>query len=380
MDKKIKVCHLTSAHESNDIRIFQKECTTLAKEENLEVYLVAQGESRVENGVRVVGIGKNSGGRLNRMLKVARQIYKQAASLKADIYHFHDPELLLFARKLKRQGSVVIFDSHEHYSQQISEKQYLPSILRNIIASIYKVYETYVVKRIDAVIIPGTIERKNPFSGRSKNSILLGNYPILDERRGYAKRIKPSSIEDVKVCYVGGLCEQRGITKLVKGCYKAGVKLILAGSFSPSEYKQKIFSMEESKCIDYRGICNYDEVTTIYQESHIGAATPLKIGQFAKMENLLTKVYEYMQVGIPIIMSDTAYNKKLMESEDFAYLVNPDDEDKLADTIISIYHDYDKAIKKTELARKLIEEKYNWNISVRNLITLYRKLYYNSQE
>ena len=31
MDRKIHVCHLTSVHKSNDIRIFQKECTSLCK-------------------------------------------------------------------------------------------------------------------------------------------------------------------------------------------------------------------------------------------------------------------------------------------------------------------------------------------------------------
>src|SRR5699024_5743785 len=139
-----------------DIRIFQKECTFLAKEKDFDVYLVAQGESRQENGVKVIGIGETQKGRLNRMLNVSKQIYKQAAVLKADIYHFHDPELLRYARKLKNQGSIVIFDSHENYSKQIAEKQYLPVIVRKLAALVYKIYETHVVKRIDAVVTPGT--------------------------------------------------------------------------------------------------------------------------------------------------------------------------------------------------------------------------------
>ena len=34
----MKICHVTSAHKSNDIRIFKKECVSLAKEEENEVY------------------------------------------------------------------------------------------------------------------------------------------------------------------------------------------------------------------------------------------------------------------------------------------------------------------------------------------------------
>lgn len=374
MKKKIRICHMTSAHKSDDMRIFQKECVSLAKVNDFEVYLVAPGESRNEEGVRVTGIGESKKGRLNRMLTVSKQIYKQAVALKADIYHFHDPELLLYAKKLKRQGSAVIFDSHENYPKQIAEKPYLPVRLRKLVASLYKFYETHVVKSIDAVVIPATTKGKNPFDGRCGKTLLLDNFPILDSRRVYIEKKKPDSIHDVKVCYAGGLSEARGITKLVKGCHKAGVKLILAGRFSTPEYEEQLMSLRESECVDYRGVCSYDEVSAIYQESHIGAATLLKVGQYATMENLPTKTYEYMQVGLPIIMSDTTYNTKLMQKEDFAYLVAPDNDDIISDTIKHIYYHYDEAIGKARLARKLVEEKYNWNSVFEQLVRLYKEL------
>ena len=48
-----KVCHVTSVHESDDLRIFDKECISLAKNKDMKVYLVARGESRIEQGVSV---------------------------------------------------------------------------------------------------------------------------------------------------------------------------------------------------------------------------------------------------------------------------------------------------------------------------------------
>ena len=44
----IKVCHMTSAHEEEDIRIFRKECVSLA-EAGYDVYLVERGESYEKN-------------------------------------------------------------------------------------------------------------------------------------------------------------------------------------------------------------------------------------------------------------------------------------------------------------------------------------------
>ena len=191
-----RICHVTSAHQSNDVRIFQKECKSLAKQKSFNVYLVAQGESRKEDNVTVLGIGKKTKGRLGRIFGFSRQIYKRAAGLNADIYHLHDPELLLYARKLKKKDNIVIFDSHENYPEQIAEKKYIPSYLRKIIAFLYKAYETYVVKKIDAVIIPCTTNGKNPFAGRCKKTIFLDNYPIISNKRQYIERTDGNHLSD----------------------------------------------------------------------------------------------------------------------------------------------------------------------------------------
>lgn len=374
MNNSVRICHVTSAHKSNDIRIFQKECKSLAKQKAFDVYLVAQGLTRKEDGVKVIGVGQNNRGRLYRIFCMSTKIYRTAKALKADVYHLHDPELLLYARRLKKKNNVVIFDSHENYSQQIAEKSYIPIYFRKAIASLYKMYETYVVKRIDAVVIPCTTSGRNPFWGRSNETILLNNYPILDDKRGYIRKKSIGGNNSVKVCYTGSISENRGITKLVKACYKANVKLILAGAFSSEEYKTQIMRMKEAVCIDYRGICDYDSVTKIYRESDIGAAILLKVGQYATMENLPTKTYEYMQVGLPIIMSDTDYNKKLMKKHDFAYLVNPENEEDIVRVIDHIVNNCDEVVKKTELAHELIQNQYNWDTDFKKLYVLYKKL------
>lgn len=373
-NRKIRICHITSTHQSNDMRIFQKECISLSKEDDFEVYLIAQGVSRKESNVQVVGLGIPPRGRLARMTSFAKFSCKKALELQADIYHFHDPELLLYARKLKKSGSVVIFDSHEDYPNQILQKEYLPILLRKTISFFYKKFETYVSKSmLDAVIVTSTTNGENPFSNRCRNTIIVDNYPILDSRRFYTSKYTGKK-SPTKVCYVGGLTHDRGITNLVQACYTANVQLILAGKFSSEEYKSKLMQSSASKCIDYRGVCTYDEVTEIYREADIGAATLLKVGQYGKMENLPTKTYEYMQMGLPIIMSDTDYNKKLMQKENFAYLVNPEDYIQIANTIKDIVSFPQKAAEKAELARDLINAKYNWNVEVKKLIGLYRKL------
>jgi len=86
-----KVCHVTSLHPVLDGRIFQKECRSLSKE--YEVYLIAPNtEDRVINGVFIRGVvlPKN---RLKRSMCLNR-VFRKMVEIDADIYHFHDPELI----------------------------------------------------------------------------------------------------------------------------------------------------------------------------------------------------------------------------------------------------------------------------------------------
>ena len=99
----MKICHVTSAHESDDIRILHKECVSLAKVNENDVYLVARGDSYDYKGVHVVGIGELPSGRISRIIQGSKAAFEKALSIDADIYHLHDPELLLYAKKFVKK-------------------------------------------------------------------------------------------------------------------------------------------------------------------------------------------------------------------------------------------------------------------------------------
>ena len=107
-----KVCHISSAHAITDVRIFNKELLSLSKK--YETFLVIPNTHLKEKeGVHIMSFNVGKTGRLFRMLKVTRCVYKKALSIDADVYHIHDPELLPYALKLKRKGKKVIYDAHE---------------------------------------------------------------------------------------------------------------------------------------------------------------------------------------------------------------------------------------------------------------------------
>src|SRR5438445_4359891 len=97
-----RVAHLTAVHPADDVRIFAKECRSLAAA-GYAVDLVAPGDiGGVLDGVRLHGVPVPRGGRLGRMTRTVRDVYRAARRLDADLYHVHDPELLPVALLLRR--------------------------------------------------------------------------------------------------------------------------------------------------------------------------------------------------------------------------------------------------------------------------------------
>lgn len=366
----IKVCHMTSAHPANDIRIFKKECVSLSKT-GYEVHLVQRGESGEQDGVFITGVGQPVGGRLSRMTTFARKVYRAALDIDADIYHIHDPELLPYGMKLKKRGKKVIFDSHEWYGVQIASKPYLPKWLANCISWCYAYYEDYVVKKIDGVIFPCTIEGKNPFEGKCAHVALVNNTPILQELYSDWKNEQKTR---VACCYIGGIRPDRGITQDVEACNRVEVPLILAGNYSSEKYKEIICALDHKKYIEWRGYLDRTGVCEILQESSIGLVTELNFGQNNKTDNLPTKAYEYMAFGLPIIISHSDYVDRIIQERFFGISVDPNNVDEIATAIQYLMDNPEEARKMGENGRRAVQEEFNWAVEEKKLLALYEDI------
>lgn len=366
-----KVCHMTSAHEEEDDRIFHKECVSLAKA-GYEVYLVERGKSYEKNGVHIVGVGQIPKGRLKRMTEGAKRIYEAAKALDADIYHFHDPELLPYGMKLKRAGKKVIFDSHEFYREQICEKQYLPVWLRNLVAGVYSSYERYALKRLDGVVSPCTLHGKNFFADRCQRAVIISNAVVLSEF--FERYIPDAEKKERQLCYAGGLTETRGITADMRAAYCADAKLVLAGAFSPPEYKKNLEAMPEYSCVEYRGRLPLSDVRSLMNESRIGLCTLLDSGQYLKIDTFGIKVYEYMSMALPVILSHSSYNDRMVDRYHFGICVDPTNIDEIASAIRYLLDHPEEARRMGENGRRAVKEEFNWGAEEKKLLALYEDI------
>ena len=364
----IKVCHITSAHNSNDVRIFHKECASLA-EAGYEVYLVAPGESGEEKGVHIVGIGERPSSRIKRMTGFAKKAYQTDLALDCEVYHIHDPELLPYALKLKKRGKKVIFDSHEYYPAQIAMKPYFPRCVRGIVSGLYTAYETHVFKTIDCVFIPCTMNGKDVLEHRTKHHAIITNDVVIPSHGCVDITKNPDMI-----CYAGALSPDRGITNLILAADLAGIRLVLAGRFETQAYKEKLESMKEYSSVDYRGVLPYGEVMELYSHCKIGCQVILPKGQYYSGDVLGVKVTEYMALGLPVILSDTPYMKKVVAQYRCGICVDPTDPHAIAAAIRYILDHPEEAAQMGRNGRAAVEAEFNWGIQEKRLLNAYREI------
>lgn len=359
----MKICHVTSAHPQEDVRIFHKECVSLASQ-GYETYQVSSGKTYVKSGVYLIGVEHRESGRLERMTKFTKNIYYKALELDADVYHIHDPELLPYALKLKKRGKKVIFDSHEEVPAQILGKTWIPGILRKAVSLIYKTYETYIVRKLDAVVTvtPHIVKR---FEGRAKRVVLVQNYPKIDE---IVFQDSPFENRDPIVCYAGTINTIRGEDTMISAMENVDGKLILAGR----QDSDSVIQYNDNKKIYYMGIIGRQEVNELYGKSVAGLVVLKPLHNY--IDSLPVKMFEYMAAGLPVIASDFPLWKQIVEENNCGICVKPDDPKTLSKAIKRLLGNRKLAQQMGINGRNAVLKKYTWRQGEKNLLKLYMEL------
>ncbi len=366
--KIIKICHLTSAHVRKDVRIFQKECLSLADAGFDVSLIVADGlPDEVQDRVKIYGVAKEDS-RFLRFVKASRSVYRKALEVNADIYHFHDPELLPYGNKLKKLGYKVIFDSHEDLPRQILGKEYLPRISRRIIANLLEKYEDYCCKRFDA-IITATPYINERFLRVNERSININNYPLLDE---FKEDESTGKKKGNNVCYIGGITEIRGLTYVVSAMENSSAILQLAGGIDPKSYEMELQAQPGWKNVKYHGKVSRSDVKEILNKSIAGIVTFLPYPNHINAQP--NKLFEYMSAGIPVIASNYPLWKGIIEKYNSGICVNPENSDEIANAISYFVNNPIDAQRKGANGRKSIEDVFNCENEKIKLIKLYRTL------
>ena len=365
--EKLKIVHLTSAHNDRDVRIFLKECRSLARNyPSAEIHLILAGvEERLEDGVRIHSVPKRTGNILTRMWRTVNQVHKKALSLNGDIYHIHDPELLRIAFRLKRGGKKVIYDAHEDLPRQISGKSYLP--VKGLIAFLTEIIEDFVSARLTGVLAatPFIAER---FKKINPNTIDINNFPLESE----IEFIAETGIQkENNVCFIGGISPIRGTKELVDAMAFTDCQLALAGEI-PSDFRTTLIESAGWENVHELGFVDRNTSMLIKQKAIAGIVTFLPFPNHVNAQP--NKIFEYMAAGLPVIGSNFPMWRDLLEKNKCGICVDPADPKAIAKAITYLKTHPEEAKAMGENGKRLVQETYNWKAEEKKLFEFYQAL------
>jgi len=364
-----RICHLSSVHHADDVRIFGKECRSLSAA-GYETHLIVVGHGENErDSVKFHYVSQAVRSRIARIAWVVPRVYLTARALRADLYHFHDPELLPVGWLLRVGGAAVVYDAHEDLPRDIDSKPWIPKSARRWVARVVDCVEVFLSRRMSAVVAatPTICDR---FSSAGCCAVTVRNYPISAEFvSGPHKDFGCDTRRSVG--YVGGISAIRGSEIMVRAAGMAGVNLILAGRVSEDE-RQSLEACGAASQVCFKGCLGRSEVAEMLDECFAGLVV-LQPTQ-AYRDSLPIKLFEYMAAGIPVIASNFESWQRLLADVGCGVTVDPTDPFAVATAIRELDSNRARAQEMGLRGREAFLSRFSWALEEPRLIELYQSL------
>ena len=133
--------------------------------------------------------------------------------------------------------------------------------------------------------------------------------------------------------------------------------------------------MPEREAAVFLGVLNREEVVRLLNRCRVGASPLLNVGQYDRIQNLPTKVYEYMAMELPVILTKNPYNQKMTETYRFGLCVEPEDVDGFAAAIRELLEQPKRAKEMGMNGRSAVKQVFNWEHEQQNLLNLYSSVF-----
>ena len=371
-----RIAILSSVHLALDNRVFYREAKTLAAA-GYDVTLIAVHErDEVKDGIHIRALPRVP--RSRRPL-LWRTLARMALDSNADVFHIHDPELLLLTPYLRRKsGRPTIYDVHEANADFIAVKDYLPGAIRRPLASVFRRLEPQLARHENGLIFADDAIAAD-FKGLDVPQTTLFNYPgnELIERGG---RNKVTDGEGPPVIlYLGGLERNRGAGLMLAAFAQVlpampEAQLWIVGHFMPPELEEEMrrdaAARDIAHALTITGRVPFAEIGTYLSRATVGWVPwqPYPKNQ----KNIPTKLFEYMAFGLPVVSSDLPSTRPFVEHGVNGLLAEASDPAAHASALLRILSDQPSAVSMGRAGRHLVETRFNWDRMAPRLLALYK--------
>ena len=373
----MKVCMLSYSFYEADARIKQYANALVERGDSVDVIALRQvGQpARIAlNGVTVYRIQTrtvNERGPLSYLFRITRFLIAAAffiasrhRSERYGVIHVHSvPDFLVFAALIpKLLGIPVILDIHdllpEFYASKFRVRR--GSFVFRCLVWVERISIAFA----DHVIVANHLwcERVAQRCGYPDKCSPIRNYPV---RRLFNPSLRTRRNGKFLITYPGSLNWHQGVDVAIRGFAKVKDKMPDAEFhiYGEGPSKQALIKLAEdlglSDRIIFHGLLPTEEIVRVMANTDL-AIEPKRAGSEFGNEALSMKIFEFMAVGVPLVVSRTRIHQYYYADSLVKYY-DGDDEDRLAAGILFLREN--AAVRERQIAEALkYVQANNWDL------------------
>ena len=295
-----------------------------------------------------------------------------------DIIHVHDLPLAQVGAEFRKSKKLkLVIDLHENWPALLEIAAHTNSFLGRLLSSgrQWRDYEVTSLGKADGIVtvVREMTDRLVSLGIDSKKIYVVENTPQIRDT-DYEEKYKQEG--PLKLIYVGGITYHRGLQFVLKGLsvLPTGlpVKLTVAGDGSYlGDLKKQADLLRINDIVEFTGLVSKEKATEMIRNSDIGLIPHIRSQQTDNSSP--NKLYEYMASGIPVLASDCLSVKRIIEETSCGGTYEFDSPTDFAEKLQEL-NDPALLVRLSGNGIQAVQGKYNWDISVRALINLYKRL------
>ena len=373
-----RICILSSVHPALDNRIFYREAQSLQKAGFKVTVIAIHDKNEVRDNIQIIALP-----RLPRWQRpfLWFKLLQQAFAQNADVFHFHDPELLLIAPLLRLfTKKPSIYDIHESLADFVSIKLYIPASVRRPLSKFIRWIEP-ILARLQSGLIFADDQIADTFQHIQCPKTTLFNYPANSFVKEASVHAPCFNHQKPTILHLGTHEKSRGASLMIAAFHQVlqvvpEANLLMVGPFFPPDYEQEIKNdisqRKIESAITLTGRVPFQSVTNYLKQADIGWVALQPVAKYQK--NIPTKLFEYMAYGIPIVNSNLTPSQAFVKDGENGRMVQADNPNAHAQAIIDLIANPQAALAMGKKNQILVKTVYNWDEMEKRLLMLYKQL------
>lgn len=345
----------------DDIRSVHKQAWSLSTAGYEVVLVVKEGLVDEYLGMRVVEAMAPFRTVFRPLLNLPA-LFRQVRELTGDVHVLRNPDTIPLAFALILTGHKVVYDTAEDFSRRPLIHPSLPNWARRSVARMITTLER-ILARVASGVVVTQVQQLATLGGCTMllQNAPLTTGPIVDAAR---TTVVGKEKETLVFIYVGAITRKRGVLTMLSLIEQmnreCACRLDLVGWIFSPQLEREVRQHPAWRYVAFHGEATHAETLMHIQRSDIGLAILDRVADYPTSS--ITKIFEYMQFGLPIIASDFPAWRVSSSRGPPGYYVDPASLDDLVDAGRRLASDRALRERMGEVGRRHVEQDFNWEL------------------